>query len=435
MVVNFPPTTPGEPGYSLIHTEPNGVTWEYDGEKWRVTGGNAAGGGGGYTDDDVDNHLNVSGAEEDQVLSWDGSDYVWVDQSAGGGTDVPTIVSDVAPATREDGSALAQGDLWWNSLTGRLYVYYMDGNTNQWVEASPAGEGGGGDGITQGQADALYLSKVNDDTAAGAITFQGQTTHENGVSVTGGAVNVPDGSVYAGGNPVGGSANGARLINSGIVSVSRSESSSPLFNAYTTGTADPVISMYNDGRAVFGGLTTHENGVRVSGGSLNDVYTGFYVSGGDLITTNRQFRVAQFGNSDRSVGISCNPNDKMSNTEGLSISLIESTYGYGSHGVQELSLFRGAYTANTNCKGSTNCYTAEFKVNQTGADNRAVGFYSKVDSGDSLNGTAYGIYAEGSAPNYFNGEIYHASSPTTDANFVQISSSHLLFSKKTSQYY
>ena len=33
--------------------------------------------------------------------------------------------------------------------------------------------------------DTRYLSKVNDDTAAGAITFEDQTTHEAGISVTG----------------------------------------------------------------------------------------------------------------------------------------------------------------------------------------------------------------------------------------------------------
>ena len=37
-------------------------------------------------------------------------------------------------------------------------------------------------------ADDLYLSKVTDDTAAGEITFEGQTTHEDGVSVTGGSL-------------------------------------------------------------------------------------------------------------------------------------------------------------------------------------------------------------------------------------------------------
>jgi len=43
------------------------------------------GGGGSFTNNDVDTHLNVSAATSDQVLSWNGSDYAWVDQSGGGG--------------------------------------------------------------------------------------------------------------------------------------------------------------------------------------------------------------------------------------------------------------------------------------------------------------------------------------------------------------
>jgi len=39
---------------------------------------------GSYGNSDVDAHLNQSTATTNQVLSWDGSDYAWVDQSAGG---------------------------------------------------------------------------------------------------------------------------------------------------------------------------------------------------------------------------------------------------------------------------------------------------------------------------------------------------------------
>jgi hypothetical protein len=42
-------------------------------------------------------------------------------------------VSDNAPTSPAPGN----GDLWYNSAGGRLYVYYSDGNTNQWVDASP----------------------------------------------------------------------------------------------------------------------------------------------------------------------------------------------------------------------------------------------------------------------------------------------------------
>jgi len=38
-----------------------------------------------YTNARVDSHINVSSASTNQVLSWDGSDYAWVDQSGGDG--------------------------------------------------------------------------------------------------------------------------------------------------------------------------------------------------------------------------------------------------------------------------------------------------------------------------------------------------------------
>ena len=46
-----------------------------------------------YTDADVDAHLNVSSAQLDQVLSWSGVDYTWVNQSSGGSSGVTEITT------------------------------------------------------------------------------------------------------------------------------------------------------------------------------------------------------------------------------------------------------------------------------------------------------------------------------------------------------
>ena len=42
-------------------------------------------------------------------------------------------ISDTAPSPGTE----IEGELWWNSSDGRLYIWYEDGNTNQWVDASP----------------------------------------------------------------------------------------------------------------------------------------------------------------------------------------------------------------------------------------------------------------------------------------------------------
>ena len=49
--------------------------------------------------------------------------------NAGGGATVTT--SDTPPSTPTD------GDLWWKSNEGRLKVFYADGDSTQWVDASP----------------------------------------------------------------------------------------------------------------------------------------------------------------------------------------------------------------------------------------------------------------------------------------------------------
>jgi hypothetical protein len=92
-------------------------------------------------------------------------------------------ISETAPANPK------AGQLWWADSDiddggGRLYVWTGD----EWVDTSlPGGGSGGGsgDGLTESEANDLYLSKVNDDTAQGALTFEGKTTHEAGVEVTG----------------------------------------------------------------------------------------------------------------------------------------------------------------------------------------------------------------------------------------------------------
>jgi hypothetical protein len=68
-----------------------------------------------------------------QVLSTNGSGTLSWATAAAGGASVTT--SDTAPSTPVD------GDLWYDSVGGRLYVYYQDPNGSQWVDAAPQGGG------------------------------------------------------------------------------------------------------------------------------------------------------------------------------------------------------------------------------------------------------------------------------------------------------
>lgn len=65
-----------------------------------------------------------------QVLSTNGAGILSWSSVSGGAT---VTVSDTAPSS----PAPANGDLWYNSEEGRLFVYYTDPSSNQWVDASP----------------------------------------------------------------------------------------------------------------------------------------------------------------------------------------------------------------------------------------------------------------------------------------------------------
>ena len=73
---------------------------------------------------------------------WDQQEQNWLDFTETGpqgpkgdeGT-YSTIVSDTPPIKRNNNKSIQNGDVWFNSNTGELFVYYQDGNSNQWVAA------------------------------------------------------------------------------------------------------------------------------------------------------------------------------------------------------------------------------------------------------------------------------------------------------------
>jgi hypothetical protein len=75
-----------------------------------------------YTNSDVDTHLNTGTATTDQVLSWNGSDYDWIDAGGGGSTtagDVGTYAFLISASTWDFtfGSTLAGSSLRPSGIT------------------------------------------------------------------------------------------------------------------------------------------------------------------------------------------------------------------------------------------------------------------------------------------------------------------------------
>jgi hypothetical protein len=112
---------------TMTPTDGQVLTWDNANSRWDAVSPS----GGSYNDASVDAHLNTSTAATNEVLSWNGTDYDWVAQSGGGGASVTT--ADTAPSSPSD------GDLWYDTTTLRLYVYYNDGSSSQWVKANPSG--------------------------------------------------------------------------------------------------------------------------------------------------------------------------------------------------------------------------------------------------------------------------------------------------------
>ena len=99
--------------------------------------------------------------------------------SLGGGGGASVQVSDTAPSNP------SEGDLWWRSTDGKGFIYYNDGNSNQWVEFNPSAVGIAG----------ISTSGTSTFNVISANTYQGITTsmisdYGNGLSAGGASVQV-----------------------------------------------------------------------------------------------------------------------------------------------------------------------------------------------------------------------------------------------------
>ena len=50
---------------------------------------------------------------------------------------VEVLISEASPATLPNGTALVPGTLWWSPASGKMYIYYVDVDTSQWVVTNP----------------------------------------------------------------------------------------------------------------------------------------------------------------------------------------------------------------------------------------------------------------------------------------------------------
>ena len=137
---------------------------------------------------------------------------IWVEENGAGqwldATPTPppaTIDLGDEPPTPITHPDLEAGDLWWDNVSGRLYIYYKDADSSQWVDASPVPDNGarGNSYITQGEnppsdpepndmwfdtvSGNLFIWYTDDDSSQWVITqnISGQVAYVDSIRTTG----------------------------------------------------------------------------------------------------------------------------------------------------------------------------------------------------------------------------------------------------------
>jgi hypothetical protein len=134
MAINFPDSPATNNTYTV-----GSNTWLYDGEKWVIVSQNIE------LDDLGD--VTAPSPTNGQFLKWNGSAWVNATISSGGVT-----VSETPPASP------TAGDLWFESDTGKTFVYY----DSFWVESSGADGSQGATGLTGPEGGTTTLTTKGD---------------------------------------------------------------------------------------------------------------------------------------------------------------------------------------------------------------------------------------------------------------------------------
>ena len=71
-----------------------------------------------------------------RVYIWDGNSWTSRGDGSGGGGDANITVTDNLGSIEQPG----QGDLAYHTVEARMYIYYEDDDSKQWVDASPGGD-------------------------------------------------------------------------------------------------------------------------------------------------------------------------------------------------------------------------------------------------------------------------------------------------------
>jgi hypothetical protein len=125
-----------------------------------------------YTNADVDAHLNISTAGNNEVLSWTGSDYDWVAQSGGGGGGgTVTEINTTAPIT--GGPITTTGSIGISQASASTDGYLSSTDWNTFNNKQSTSEKGAASGYAPLDANQKVPSANLPDSLVGAVVYQG----------------------------------------------------------------------------------------------------------------------------------------------------------------------------------------------------------------------------------------------------------------------
>tara|TARA_B100001778_G_scaffold4470_2_gene3820 strand:+ start:437 stop:2614 length:2178 start_codon:yes stop_codon:yes gene_type:complete len=117
---------------------------------------------------DMDNAAAQSGTLDDRYLLESGG-------TVSGNIQATQFVGGVVRISNTPPTAVAAGELWYNSDDGRTYIYYSDADSSQWVDMAPDTFELTQNHYTKTQSDARYI-QIAGDTVTGTISFTNGTS-------------------------------------------------------------------------------------------------------------------------------------------------------------------------------------------------------------------------------------------------------------------
>ena len=220
-VFNFPDTGGQPTDGSFVWTAPNGTLYVWDGVAWKTTGGGSSGGGGN-------------------------ADITVTD-------DLTTI------------SNPGQGDLAYHTEEARMYIYYEDTDSKQWVDASPGGDSiddsGGGSSQYWDRLGTTLTPKVSgDDVNIGTGDF----TANKGTFA--GTVNTGDSQPWTSPSTL----SGSQLAEGYLLNYrSVTDDSGAFIASYNGNGGAPVFQVKTDGSAEFAGTVNADDALDVTNSTTN----------------------------------------------------------------------------------------------------------------------------------------------------------------------